>query len=266
MKYPIIFVLSVLFLFQASALGQDVQGSVAPDRLSGNRTSPQPPTQTPPPQLPPEPPTEQEAPAVPAPEEGATPPPPSALPGTKQIVGPAQDFHMSQFMLFIVDVSGSMSNQGRIGAALDRVRRMMEDSTDEYYIAVIAFNGDFVRWQGINAPNVPKGWAIMPSDASRHADQWLSKQSVAGNTNPSVAIRAALFDPNQPLSIILITDGEFNEGHPPVQMFRERQAARRARGLNEASLVVIGVGAATEQNAVLRQLGEEGNGGFYVQE
>src|SRR5690606_27366979 len=109
--------------------------------------------------------------------------------------------------------SGSMHGD-HFDRALRAVRDMFEHPTDDLEVGVIAFNDAAIRWPGRPEPErrrpVPPGWASLPSEESVDAaNRWLEQLGAGGDTLIIPALSAALSEPRDELSIILVTDGLF---------------------------------------------------------
>jgi Mg-chelatase subunit ChlD len=123
------------------------------------------------------------------------------------------DSPITNKVLFVLDISGTMRNNGErnLNSAIGRFREMAEDSTDEFRFGVIAFNGETYRWPGYSEDNL-QGWAIMPNpEAIEEARSWISScPGLPDTTDCGRALSQAFADPEEELTIILLTDGIFN--------------------------------------------------------
>lgn len=228
-----IFILLLCFLPIAALLAQDIQGSVSPDtpRLTGSQEDP--------------------------------------APAYRVVRRPREDWRMSEYILFVIDISGSMDSANRFEKALQIAHDLMEVSTDLYYIGVIVFNDNHERWEGIpdEENRVPPGWAAMPNgDNSKAAREWVRSRGTSRSTNPATAFHAALAEPQPELTVVLITDGEFNHGINARDLFAEGQANRVRNEQPEAGFIIFGVGEKSAQEQKLLDLAEHATGGFYVQD
>lgn len=168
-------------------------------------------------------------------------------------------------VLFVLDVSGSM--RGRcLEAAMRFVRGGLELPSDDLQVGILAFSDSTRRWEGVPEPDgarpVEPGWAALPSlDALSSAQAFLDGFNGAGGTLLAPALREALADPQDSLSVVLVTDGVFGDRlDQVVAAIEEGQAERERRGLARAVVVAYGVGGPSE---ALRAAGEVGGGGAY---
>lgn len=175
--------------------------------------------------------------------------------------------HLTQRIVLVLDVSGSMKNENRIGRVLQVLKHVMGQPADDLEVAVITFSSGFDRWPGVPEPNakppVPYGWARLPSaDAMSSAQVWVATRANNG-TNPEGALRAAITEAREKTSVVFVTDGEF-PGPSCVKTFRAAQKERADSGRGEAPVLVYGVGTDVEKQEHLATIGREGGGGFWV--
>lgn len=171
-------------------------------------------------------------------------------------------------VLFVVDRSGSMHGD-HFSRALAAVRDMIEHPTDDLEVAVLAFNDAAVRWPGKpeeGRRNVPAGWAALPSDSAvSEAEGWLAALGAGGDTLVIPALRAAMGERRQELSVVLVSDGLFGRERTDdiLGVITSGQAEREAAGLGHAVVAVYGLGP---NQKVLCRIGELGGGGYIREE
>lgn len=180
---------------------------------------------------------------------------------------------LSKRIFLIVDVSGSMYPTDKIGKALKFVKTICQTPFDEFEIAIAVFNGKTTRWEGYPCAKedpkpCPKGWTKFPSkDASDAAQAFLNKFPGSGTTDPLPAFEMALKEDRSDLSIVFITDGDYD--HPPsdekyLSQIRDLQESRDKKSLGKAVISVFGVGTA-QKFKNLYTIGQEWLGGFYME-
>jgi hypothetical protein len=174
---------------------------------------------------------------------------------------------LTQRIVLVLDVSGSMKNENRIGRVLQVLKHVMGQPADDLEVAVITFSSGFDRWPGVPEPNakppVPYGWARLPSaDAMSSAQVWVATRANNG-TNPEGALRAAITEAREKTSVVLVTDGEF-PGPSCVATVRSAQKERVNAGRGEASILVYGVGTGVAKCEHLATIGREGGCGFWI--
>jgi Mg-chelatase subunit ChlD len=183
---------------------------------------------------------------------------PTASPAATLVKVVAPERELTRNVIVIVDTSGSMSGR-RIGAAISAVGMLMRRPEESYQLKLVAFRDKVHVW--------PRGWVEMPSPGSLEAAQrWLAslggEYGAAGETFVTPAIRLALQEEREDLSIVLISDGSFTFGGGLVNLsFEVGQKLRRERKLGEAVLMCIGIG---RSHPHLEALGRMGKGGVYV--
>lgn len=188
-------------------------------------------------------------------------------PGLKTVVEPTK--RLTSRIVLVVDVSGSMKGR-KIEQALAVVHEVMNQPLDDLEVAIVAFCEGMNRWPGWRGPkddDLPDGWGRLPSaDTLREAQQWLNAQPANGGTNPMAALAAAVNEPRDKLSVVLISDGDFGTfNHLVAGLVQGAQKARGAIGLAPAVLMVYGVGSEVAEMTWMRSLGEEGGGGLFVE-
>lgn len=191
----------------------------------------------------------------------------------EQIVAPDKGFRMSSRILFVVDVSGSMRDGKKLRQAIDSVLLIVGSGVDGFRVGAIAFTHGFSRWAGVpqckhkptqghNKTCVPPGWAEIPTDY-RAVLAWLSTLAALGGTEPRHAFHQALQDPTRDLTVVLISDGEFDAQKSLRQIERD-QVKRIKRGLRRVPIMVWGAGVQARTQKSLRAVAEVGGGGFWV--
>lgn len=175
--------------------------------------------------------------------------------------------HLTQRIILVLDVSGSMRSENRIGRVLQVVRHVMEQPADDLEVAVIAFSSWQERWPGVPEPEakppVPFGWARLPSaTALESARGWVATRR-SGGTEPNDALKAAIMEAREKTSVVFVTDGDF-DGDSCVEAFRNAQKDREAAGFGKAPVLVYGVGTGASEHKHLATIGKEGGVGFWV--
>ena len=168
---------------------------------------------------------------------------------------------LTRRILFVVDTSGSMRGD-KFGQACSAVLKVAEQPVDEVEIAVLAFNHGTRRWTGVPEKGIPPGWAALPSlHATQAAAGFLAQGGAGGDTQVISALREALAEKRDELSIVLVTDGLFvrEKTEDVIQALKTGQEERVKNKLKPAVLLVYGIGGEME---VLRELGKIGHGGY----
>jgi Mg-chelatase subunit ChlD len=217
------------------------------------------------------------------------PPAPAPQVFPEQVVKHSKDFRMSSRVLFVVDVSGSMSGEP-LRQAVDSV--LMIAGSDGFRVGAIAFTGSHTPWTGVprchpghhqQAPRrgvqasprassfaqltpcgrrcVPSGWADVPRDLQAFMD-WLRGLNASGGTDPSGALEAAIKN-RRAQTVVFVSDGDFTK-EPALEAIKKAQAWRKANKLPPMPIMVWGAGAAAKTNDQLRAIAKDGGGGMWV--
>lgn len=172
---------------------------------------------------------------------------------------------LTKRIVLVVDTSGSMQIGDRIARAVDVVLRVLTQPTDDLQVSIVAFSNTPSRWKGVAEKGVPEGWARFPSvPAKRAALAWLRSFPADGLTCPGPALAAALSEPRRHVSVVLVSDGRFDEA-PVLKLLKAGQEWRRKRKLGRAPVMAYGVGEDARDQEAMRKLGKAGGGGFLVE-
>lgn len=164
-----------------------------------------------------------------------------------RVRGSDTGLRMSEYVIFVVDISGSMHEKKFVPEpllfkALRHFYHISTQPTDRVYAKIIGFSTKVHVWPaevkqqklppGIYAyeapgPSLPTGWVKLPNeDAILDAQEWLAWHG--GNaTVPGPALKEALACPLDPLTIVYITDGVYH--NPPVVEAIRRGLAKRGK-------------------------------------
>lgn len=210
-------------------------------------------------------------------------------------VTPASDgFHMTDRVVFVIDISGSMRGQvnepvqlpfgpptteeptgpTKIEHAIASVL-MIAGSTDDCQAAIFAFTNIHCRWPGCPEPCkhpinqkcdhrrcVLPGWARFP-ERLQEANDYMNSLVINGDTNPSDAIKSAMRLTTPDITVVLISDGDFDPDNP-IQEIVEGRLWRTTHGLGDAPVLVFGVGSSARTKEALLKIAACGGGGFWV--
>jgi len=102
---------------------------------------------------------------------------------------------------YIVDISGSMSDQGKIEVCMRELARSIEVLPDYASFFVVLFNSE------ITAPPMQKGWTRARDGTVKRFTRWLEQVDPGGGTRPQPAFRQVFSLENRPDVIFFLTDG-----------------------------------------------------------
>lgn len=226
-----VFVLLFVFLFDAPIAAQEApQGSAQPSKK----------------------PVGPQAKSANQPDQSACPPP-AAVEADESIQPPAgQHLWLTKYMLFVIDKSGSMDGK-EILQAVHAATCIVLKGSDDFYIRVIAFDEVMYLWtvpEAYREDGLCKWWAQFPDPrAAAKIESWLRVLPAKGSTKLLEPLRVALADPNDQLSLVIISDGWFHEKvEEIVATVQLGQQQRQDRGLSLAKIVIIGVGSCAKDN------------------
>lgn len=157
-------------------------------------------------------------------------------------------------LVFLVDVSGSMSSADKLPLLKSGLRLLVEQMRSQDRISLVAYAG-------------AAGLVLPPTDGN-HKEQILqalerleSGGSTAGGAGITLAYNVARehFVKEGNNRIILATDGDFNVG-----MSSEGELVRMIEKQRESGvfLTVLGFGTGNIKDAVMEQLADKGNGNY----
>lgn len=149
---------------------------------------------------------------------------------------------------FIVDVSGSMSDDMRIQRAIRELGRAISDLPDYTYFSTIFFNEMAME------PPMQRGWTRAHRDNIAKYRHWFEVISPMGGTQPLPGFRVALELEPRPDVIFFMTDGLIPSSSP-------EDIAALLRGGKRVTVHCIAFGDASSQE-MLRRIARE-SGGTY---
>lgn len=131
------------------------------------------------------------------------------------IVEPEQG-QVSKNIVFVLDISGSMQPE-ELSRGISTMMTLLEQPIDEMNVAVIAFSDGTYVWPGpkqkgplVEQSKLPSNWLEMPNkDGLNELHAWVKQLKAGGGTNMHGAIREAVCQNVSPLTIIVISDGQY---------------------------------------------------------
>ena len=149
--------------------------------------------------------------------------------------------------VFVVDISGSMADAGKLLTAKDSVVAFLNELGDEDRMEVMTFN---------NKPDLAFGQLQSANAATKQqATDYLAKQAARGSTvlQPALATAYKYAAKDRPLNVVILSDGltEPQERHTLLQLIQSRPGNTR--------VFCIGVGNDVDR-PLLEQLAEDSGG------
>ncbi|WP_139925148.1 VWA domain-containing protein [Hymenobacter sp. DG01] len=157
-------------------------------------------------------------------------------------------------MVFLVDVSGSMMGEDRLGLVQQSLRLLTKELRPQDKVALVVYAG-------------AAGLVLPPTPGSRRADilaaidQLQAGGSTAGGAGLRLAYQVARqnFDKEGNNRVILCTDGDFNVGEQSDAAMEHLITQERETGV---FLTVLGVGQGNYQDKKMELLADKGNGNY----
>ena len=155
-------------------------------------------------------------------------------------------------LVFVVDVSGSMSREDRLGLVKKALRLLVNKLKSDDQVGIVVY--------GSTAKILLQPTSIANKEAILSAIEWLQS---AGSTNCDAGLRLAYemssrcFDKNKINRIILCSDGVANVGITGAEDLLKRIKGHADRGI---TLSAIGFGMGNYNDVLMEKLGNKGNG------
>ena len=157
-------------------------------------------------------------------------------------------------LVFLLDVSGSMHGDDRLGLIKKGVGIMLKQLTSNDRVSVVVYAG-------------ASGLVLDSAAGNQHAQilSALEQLSAGGSTHGSAGIQLAYKTAKQNFikgginRVILATDGDFNIGTVDHQSLIDMVKREAGEGVE---LTVLGVGRGNYNDATMEQLADQGNGNY----
>jgi Ca-activated chloride channel family protein len=166
----------------------------------------------------------------------------------------AQERTPPRNLVFLLDVSGSMSDPDKLPLVKTAMRMLVDTLSAEDRVAIVVYAGA----SGLVLPSTP---------GSRKADiqHAIAELRPGGSTNGAAGIQLAYqvanegFIKNGINRVILATDGDFNVGVTSQGELIRLIEEKRERGI---FLSVLGVGTGNLKDSTMEKLADRGNGNY----
>ncbi|MFI8555323.1 von Willebrand factor type A domain-containing protein [Psychrobacter sp. NPDC077938] len=157
-------------------------------------------------------------------------------------------------LVFLVDVSGSMSSRDKLPLAQSSLKLLTEQMRAQDSISIVTYSGrTSVALPGTNGDQKAKILAA------------IEELNASGSTNGEDALKLAYRQAEQGLKknginrIMMLTDGDFNVGISDVDEMLDLVKANRDRGI---SLSTVGFGRGNLNDHMMEQMADNGNGNY----
>lgn len=157
-------------------------------------------------------------------------------------------------LVFLVDVSGSMSSRDKLPLAQSSLKLLTEQMRPQDSISIVTYSGS--TSVALPATNGDQKAKILAA---------IETLSAAGSTNGEDALKLAYRQAEQAMKknginrIMMLTDGDFNVGISDVDDMLELVKANRDRGI---SLSTVGFGRGNLNDYMMEQMADNGNGNY----
>ncbi|WP_201578432.1 MULTISPECIES: vWA domain-containing protein [Psychrobacter] len=157
-------------------------------------------------------------------------------------------------IVFLVDVSGSMSARDKLPLAQSSLKLLMEQIRAQDSISIVTYSGSTS--------------VALPATKGNQKAKILAAiegLNAAGSTNGEDALKLAYRQAEQAMKkgginrIIMLTDGDFNVGISDVDEMLDLVKANRDRGI---SLSTVGFGRGNLNDYMMEQMADNGNGNY----
>lgn len=157
-------------------------------------------------------------------------------------------------LVFLVDVSGSMSSRDKLPLAQSSLKLLTEQMRPQDSISIVTYSGS----TSVALP-------ATSGDQKAKILAAIEALSAAGSTNGEDALKLAYSQAEQAMKknginrIMMLTDGDFNVGISDVDDMLELVKANRDRGI---SLSTVGFGRGNLNDYMMEQMADNGNGNY----
>lgn len=157
-------------------------------------------------------------------------------------------------LVFLVDVSGSMSSRDKLPLAQSSLKLLTEQMRPQDSISIVTYSGS----TSVALP-------ATSGDQKAKILAAIKTLSAAGSTNGEDALKLAYRQAEQAMKknginrIMMLTDGDFNVGISDVDDMLELVKANRDRGI---SLSTVGFGRGNLNDYMMEQMADNGNGNY----
>ena len=157
-------------------------------------------------------------------------------------------------LVFLVDVSGSMSSRDKLPLAQSSLKLLTEQMRAQDSISIVTYSGSTS--------------VVLPATSGDQKAKILAAiegLNASGSTNGEDALKLAYRQAEQGLKknginrIMMLTDGDFNVGISDVDEMLDLVKANRDRGI---SLSTVGFGRGNLNDHMMEQMADNGNGNY----
>ncbi|ACV25696.1 vWA domain-containing protein [Kangiella koreensis] len=157
-------------------------------------------------------------------------------------------------LVYLIDVSGSMNSEDKLGLVKKSLKLLAQESSDQDRISIVVYAG-------------ASGVVLEPTKGNDRMaiEQALDRLSAGGSTNGGAGIELAYKLAEQAFikdginRVILATDGDFNVGTINREQLIDLVERKRESGI---SFTTLGFGSGNYNEHLMEQLADKGNGNY----
>lgn len=157
-------------------------------------------------------------------------------------------------LVYLIDVSGSMNSEDKLGLVKKSLKLLAQESSDQDKISIVVYAG-------------ASGVVLEPTKGNDRMaiEQALDRLSAGGSTNGGAGIELAYKLAEQAYiedginRVILATDGDFNVGTVNREQLIDLVERKRESGI---SFTTLGFGSGNYNEHLMEQLADKGNGNY----
>jgi Ca-activated chloride channel family protein len=157
-------------------------------------------------------------------------------------------------LVFVIDVSGSMSMENRLGAVKKALHMLVDNLTDRDRVGIVAYRTD--AFEVLSPTSIRDREQIIRAIDGLYAS---GSTWAEGGLRLGYKMANRCFDRNKINRLILCTDGVANEGRTAAEDILKEIKQYADRGI---TLSAIGFGMNNYNDVLLEKLGDKGNGHY----
>lgn len=165
---------------------------------------------------------------------------------------PQREQQPARNLVFLVDVSGSMSSANKLGLWKKSMRLLVKQLDEQDTVAIVVYAGD-------------SGVALEPTPGNQHRRilRAIERLSAGGSTHGAAGLQLAYelavqnFNPEGTNRVLLATDGDFNVGPSSNRDLLRLIKEKKRSGV---ALTVLGFGMGNYNDSMLEAISNSGDG------
>lgn len=157
-------------------------------------------------------------------------------------------------LVFLIDTSGSMYGQDRLGLIQQAFTMLTENLNDGDYVSIVTYAGDSrIALKGARGNEKTKIANVLQDLTAQ------GSTNGEGGIQKAYAVAEEFFSSSYNNRVIIATDGDFNVGLSDKNSLKKLISEKRKSGIY---LSVLGVGMYNTSDVTMKTLAENGNGNY----